>query len=58
MALSSLLGRTLANAFLVYHEENWQESFPLEHRSFYYRKYLDDMFVLTHQDILKIFRDT
>ena len=37
---------TLANAFLVYHEKNWLERCPLEHRPLYYRRYVDDIFAL------------
>ena len=37
---------TLANSFLVYHKKNWLEHCPLEHRPLYYRKYVDDIFVL------------
>ena len=46
MALGSPLGRTLANAFLVYHEKNWLEHCPVEYRPSYYRRYVDDIFVL------------
>ena len=37
---------TLANSFLVYHKKNWLEHCPLEYRPLYYRKYVDDIFVL------------
>ena len=40
------LGPTLANAFLVYHEKNCLEHFPMEYTQFYYRRYVDDIFVL------------
>ena len=40
------LGPTLANAFLVYHEKNWLEHCPLEYRLLYYRRYVDETFVL------------
>ena len=40
------LGPTLANAFLVYNEKSWIEHCPLEYRPLYYRRYLDDIFVL------------
>ena len=40
------LGPTLANAFLVYHEKNWLEHCPVEYRPLYYRRYVDDIFVL------------
>ena len=40
------LGPTLANAFLVYNKKDWLECCPLEYRSLYYRRYVDDIFVL------------
>ena len=46
VTMGSPLGPTLANAFLVYHEKKWLEPCPLEHRTFYYRRYVDDTFVL------------
>ena len=44
--MGSLLGPTLANAILVYHEQNWLELCPVEYRPLYYRRYVDDIFVL------------
>ena len=44
--MGSPLGPTLANAFLVYHEKNWLEHCPVEYRPLYYRRYVDDIFVL------------
>ena len=44
--MGPLLGLTLANAFLVYHEKNWLQHCPLEYRPLYYRRYIDDVFVL------------
>ena len=46
VAMGSPLGPTLANAFLVCHEKNWLEHCPLEYKPLYYRKYIDDIFVL------------
>ena len=46
VAMGSPLGPTSANAFLVYHEENWLEHCPVEYRPLYYRRYVDDIFVL------------
>ena len=40
------LGPTLANASLVYHKKNWFKHWPLEYRPLYYRRYVDDVFVL------------
>ena len=45
VAMVSPLDPTLANAFLVYHVENWLEHCPLEYRSLYYRRYIDNIFV-------------
>ena len=46
VAMGPPLGPTLANAFLVYHEKNWLEHCPVEYRPLYYRRYIDDIFVL------------
>ena len=46
VAMGSPLGPILANAFLVYHEKNWLEHCPAEYRPLYYRRYVDDIFVL------------
>ena len=45
--MGSPLGPTLSNAFLVYHrKKKWLECCPLEYRPLYYRRYVDDIFVL------------
>ena len=46
MAMDSPLGSTLANAFLVYHQKSWLKNCSLEYRPLYYRRYVDDIFVL------------
>ena len=46
VAMSSPLGPTLANAFLIYQEKDWLEHCPLEYRPLYYRRYVDNIFVL------------
>ena len=46
VAMAPPLDPTLANAFLVYHEKNWLEHCPVEYRPLYYRRYVDDIFVL------------
>ena len=46
MAMGCPLGPTLANVFLVYHEKNWLEPCPLEYRPLFYRRYVDNIFVL------------
>ena len=35
-----------ANASLVYYEKNWLKLCPLEYRPLYYRRYVNDIFVL------------
>ena len=46
VAMGSPLGSSLANAFLVHHEQNWLDNCPLEYRPSYYGRYVDDIFVL------------
>ena len=46
VAMGSPLGPSLANAFLTHHEQDWLDSCPLEYRPLYYRRYVDDIFVL------------
>ena len=46
VAMGSPLDPTIGNAFLVYHEKNWLEHCPLEYKPLYYRRYVDDIFVL------------
>ena len=36
----------LANALLVYHEEKCLENCPLDFKPFWYRMYVDNLFVL------------
>ena len=40
------LGPTLANAFLCYHEKNWLDHCPVEFRPVYFRRYVDDCFMI------------
>ena len=44
--MGSPLGPTLANAFLVYLENNWLQNCPSDFEPHYYRRYIDDIFVL------------
>ena len=46
VAIGSPLAPSLANAFLAHHEKNWLDSYFLEYRVSYYRRYVDDIFVL------------
>ena len=53
----SPLGHLLANAFLVHHEQNWLDSFPLKYWPLYYQWYVDDIYVLfKSSNYLKQFR--
>ena len=58
VAMGSPLGPTLANAFLCFYEKKWLEKCPGEFKPVYYRRYVDDIFVLfKSQDHLVKFRD-
>ena len=46
VAMGSPLGPTLANAFLCFYERKWLEKCPLEFKPVFYRRYVDDIFVL------------
>ena len=46
VATGSPLGPTLANLFLVYHEDKWLQNCPLQFRPRYYRRYVDDIFLM------------
>ena len=53
VTMGSLLGPTLANAFLLYFEKNW-----LRNCAYYYRRYVDDIYVLfTSPERLEAFRN-
>ena len=44
--MCSPLGPTLANAFLCFYERKWLEECPSEFKPGFYRRYVDDIFVL------------
>ena len=44
--MSSHLGPTLANAFLVHFEKKWLQNCPSDFKPHYYWRYADDIFVL------------
>ena len=46
VAMGSPLGPCFANAFLCYHEKSWLDNCPSEFKPVYYRRYVDDIFVL------------
>ena len=58
VAMGSPLGPTLANAFLVHFEKNWLQNCPSDFKPHYYRRYVDDTFVLfTSPKYLEAFRN-
>ena len=46
ISMGSCLGPTLANAFLCHHETNWLNECPLEFKPKFYRRYVDDTFLI------------
>ena len=56
--MGSPLGPTLANAFLCFYEKKWLEKCPPEFKPVFYRRYVDDIFVLFKStDHLEKFRN-
>ena len=57
VAMGSPLGPTLANLFMSYYEQIWLRECPLEFKPKFYRRYVDDIFVLVekieHIDMFK-----
>ena len=54
----SPLGPILVNAFLVHFEKNWLQNCPSDFKPYYYRRYVDDIFVLfTSPQHLEAFRN-
>ena len=51
VAMGSHLGATLANAFLCFHEQTWLNEHPDEFKLVYYRRYVDEIFVLLHSPV-------
>ena len=57
VAMESPLGPSLVNTFLAHHEQDCLDSCPLEYRSLYYRRYVDNVFALfKSSDNLKRFQ--
>ena len=55
-AIGSPLGPTLANSFLCYHEKRWWDKCPEEFKPVFYRRYMDDIFILFRkEEHLKLF---
>ena len=46
VAMGSPLGPTLANAFLCSQESNWLDECPVDFKPIFYKRYVDDIFVL------------
>ena len=46
VAMGSPIGPILANIFLSHHEENWLNKYPIKFKPSFYRRYVDDFFVL------------
>ena len=46
VAMSSLLGPTITNAFLCHYEKEWLDNCPSHFKPIVYRSYVDDIFVL------------
>ena len=44
--MGSPLGPTLTNLFLVYYEHIWLEKCPLQFQPKYYRRYVNDIFLM------------
>ena len=52
------LGPTLPNTLLVHFEKNWLQNFQSDFKPYYYRWYVDDIFVLfTSPQHLEAFRN-
>ena len=46
VAMGSILGPIMANIFLSHHEENWLNKCHIEFKPSFYRRYVDNIFVL------------
>ena len=46
VAMGSPLGPSLTNAFLYFHEQIWFNDCPEDFKPVYYRRYVDNIFVL------------
>ena len=58
VAMGSPLGPTLANLFLAYHEENWLNNCPVQFKPTFFRRYVDDIFLLfdSHDHVKKFLK--
>ena len=56
--MGSPLGPQLANSFMSYYEQIWLNDCPLEYKPKFYRRYVDDIFVLFDKpEHLEMFKD-
>ena len=46
IGMGNPLGPTMANIFLCHHEKNWINNCPNDFRPVFYRRYIDDTFIL------------
>ena len=46
VGMGNPLGPTLANAFLCHHETKWLDNCPSDFKPIFYRRYVDDTFIL------------
>ena len=55
VSMGSCLGPSYANAFLCYHEKRWLDDCPVEFKPLYYRRYIDDTFLIFRhrEDVLR-----
>ena len=58
VAMGSPLGPTLANIFMCFHEKEWLENCPKDFKPVFYKRYVDDIFLLFRApEHLKLFKD-
>ncbi|MEL6606368.1 MAG: reverse transcriptase domain-containing protein [Cyanobacteria bacterium J06614_10] len=56
ISMGSCLGPTYANTFMCHHESKWLTDCPLTFKPIYYRRYVDDTFLIfKHPDHIKLF---
>ena len=46
VSMGSCLGPAYANAFLCFHEKHWLDECPIAYKPLYYRRYIDDTFLI------------
>ena len=56
LGMGICLGPTFANIFMCYHEQKWLSDCPIDFCPTFYRRYIDDLFLLfKHPDHAKLF---